>query len=243
MSPQHAAGRLESRRHIRTVGDLERLAGYGLMGIAFESGDVIALRRFTASTVGPPYIAIWHRDPQLRWTFHTNVEPARSCPRYFWPALSDVRVDDIEIGWRSAWEITFAARRSRLYVGVRLDATPLTRALGVAARSAPERLWRRERIAPLLGPAAGRALRAGQLVLAGTTPSGHGYLMRPLRVWQVRAAVCVMHGRDPGGIVVPEDQPRVGEFLLPARPLFAAGSVDFAPRDAKEADRMATRLP
>ena len=233
MSPQHAAGRLESRRHIRSRGRSERLAGYGLMAIAFETGDIIAVRRFTASSIGPPWISIWHRDAQSRWTIHTNIEPARSCPRYFGPALHDVRVDDLEIGWRSAWEITFAARRARLYLAVRLDATPLTRALGAASRAAPDRLWRRESVTPLIGLLAGRALRAGVIDLAGRTPSGHGYLMRPARVWQVRAAACVMNGCDLGGIISPEEQPRVGEFLLPARPLFAAGGVELFPRDEK----------
>ena len=44
-------------------GDDERFTGYGVMGMPFASGHYLALRDMVASSVGPAYRAIWHRDP------------------------------------------------------------------------------------------------------------------------------------------------------------------------------------
>jgi hypothetical protein len=226
MTPQTAARRLEKRRHI-AGGHVERLAGYGLLGVAFEAGHAVAIMRSTASSIGPPYASIWVRDPQARWTIHTSVEPSRSCPRYFGPALDDVRVEEIEVGWRNEYEIVVTARKSRIYAALRLKATPLMHALGAASRSMPERVWRRERQQPLLGRIAGRLLDAGPLELAGHTPSGHAYLLRPHRVWRVAAAVCMVEGRDLGSLAAPVEQPRIGDLGLPRRAVLAAGTVTF----------------
>ena len=53
-------------------GDDERFTGYGVMGMPFASGHYLALRDMVASSVGPAYRAIWHRDPEGRWTIHTT---------------------------------------------------------------------------------------------------------------------------------------------------------------------------
>ena len=61
----------------------ERFSGYGVMGLPFASGHILALRRFPASSVGSGYSSVWHRTPTGRWTFYANVEPSLSCARYF----------------------------------------------------------------------------------------------------------------------------------------------------------------
>lgn len=65
------------------AGPGERFTGSGVMGLPFASGHYLALRDMTASSVGPPYHAIWHRAPDGRWTIFTTTEPGLSCPRYF----------------------------------------------------------------------------------------------------------------------------------------------------------------
>src|SRR5436190_20818243 len=61
----------------------ERFAGYGVMGLPFRSGHILALRRFPASSIGPGYRSVWHRGPNARWTFFQDIAPVQACSRYF----------------------------------------------------------------------------------------------------------------------------------------------------------------
>jgi hypothetical protein len=201
------------------------MAGYGLMGLMFQSGDVLAFRGFTASSIGPPYLSIWHRHPDGRWEIHTNVEPARACPRYFGPALHSYRVDEIDITWNGAAELSITAVRARLHLALRLQGTPLTRVLGAASRAAPDSLIEQARF----GAIAGNILGAGRMTLAGTAPAGQRFVIRPHALWRVSAAAAVIDGRDKGAVAVPFDQASLGGFLIPRRGLFATGRVEFAP--------------
>jgi hypothetical protein len=227
VDPRSAANRLERHRHIAGDERIERHAGYTLPALSFESGHVLGMLRATASSIGPPYVTIWHRDPRYRWTLHTNVAPARSFLRCFGAALDDVRVDEIALGWRGPNDLSVTLRHARISLALRLGATTLTRLLGIASRSAPRRIWQRERDRALIGAAAGTLLGAGRITLAGTTRTGHRYLIQPRRVWRVRAAACVIDGRDAGAITWPREQQGMGEIMLPARALFAAGVVSF----------------
>lgn len=225
MNPRTAALALErSRRHGGADPSAENMAGYGLLGLTFASGHTIGFRRFTASSIGPPYLSIWHRQPDARWIIHTNVEPDRACPRYFGPALDSYHVDDIEIAWNGPAELSITAVRARLHLALRLEATPLTRALSAAVRLVPDRLL----ALPAFGAAAGRLLDAGRVSLRGRTPSGHSYLIRPHGLWRVAAAAAVLDGRDAGGLAVLPTQVALGDFMIPARGLFAAGRVAFS---------------
>jgi hypothetical protein len=51
------------------AGGGERFAGYGVMGLPFRSGHVLAMRRFPASSIGPACTSVWHRSPDGRWVF------------------------------------------------------------------------------------------------------------------------------------------------------------------------------
>lgn len=80
-------------------GSGDRFSGYAVIGLPFSSGHVLALRRIEASSFGPAYTSVWHRDPEGRWTFHQNVPPEQSCPRYFGAALSETTTGPIRINW------------------------------------------------------------------------------------------------------------------------------------------------
>ena len=69
-------------------GDDDRVAGFGVIGLPFASGHYLALRCFTASSFGPPYKSLWHRDPAGAWTIYSTVDAGYSCPRYIGPALA-----------------------------------------------------------------------------------------------------------------------------------------------------------
>ena len=47
-------------------GEGDRFSGYAVIGLPFQSGHILALRRFPASTIGPGYTSVWHRDPSGR---------------------------------------------------------------------------------------------------------------------------------------------------------------------------------
>ena len=46
-------------------GTEDRFTGYAVIGLPFRSGHVLSLRRFPASSVGPGYTSVWHRDPAV----------------------------------------------------------------------------------------------------------------------------------------------------------------------------------
>jgi hypothetical protein len=66
----------------------ERFSGYGVAGVPFRSGHVLALRRWPASSLGRSYTSLWHRDPGGRWVFIQDAPPQLACPRYFGSAIS-----------------------------------------------------------------------------------------------------------------------------------------------------------
>lgn len=72
--PCTEAERVEASARL-PAGDQERFAGYGVMGLPFSSGRLLALRRFPASSVGPGFSSVWHWSPDGRWIFYTDIEP------------------------------------------------------------------------------------------------------------------------------------------------------------------------
>jgi hypothetical protein len=134
-------------------------------------------------------------------------------------------VDEIDITWNGAAELSITAVRARLHLALRLQGTPLTRVLGAASRAAPDSLIEQARF----GAIAGNILGAGRMTLAGTAPAGQRFVIRPHALWRVSAAAAVIDGRDKGAVAVPFDQASLGGFLIPRRGLFATGRVEFAP--------------
>jgi hypothetical protein len=206
----------------------DRFQGYDLPGLAFESGDVLVVRRVERSSIGPPYTTIWHRDPGGRWTLTTSVEPARSCAHYIRPAVTDVRTDDVEVAWSGAYRLSVTARRMRLRLSVRLTRTPLTRAISIAAAMLPALVWRLPILSRLIGRAAGRALGAGPLALSGRSPSAHAFVQRLRGVWLVTGAAAVIDGRDLGALVPLAEPVSLGDFTIPRIGLVTIGAVEFA---------------
>lgn len=80
-------------------GSGERFYRYAVMGLPFESGHVLGLRRFPASPVGPGHRSVWHRDPRGRWTFYQDVDRELACTRYFGGEVDQVVEAPISILW------------------------------------------------------------------------------------------------------------------------------------------------
>jgi hypothetical protein len=209
------------------VGCAAHFTGYGLLSLTLESGDVISFSRVEASSMGPPYTCVWHRDAAGRWRFHVNIAPSRSCLQFLAPAACDVRVGDISLVWKSRLELSLDIRDARLHVGLRLATDVVMQALGAAAVLVPAPVWRSAGALRAIGRGAGAVLGAGGLRLAGRSPSGHVYRRRLAGIWGVAAAAAVLDGRDLGPMLDATQPVAVGGFLLPGRPLFAVSSSVF----------------
>src|SRR5436190_24129003 len=77
----------------------ERVSGYGVMGVPFDSGHILGLRRWTASSVGTPFTSIWHRDPDGVWTFHESVVCDIACSRWFGQGTKESRLGSVGVEW------------------------------------------------------------------------------------------------------------------------------------------------
>ena len=95
-SPRTAAG---AEPALPAGAATERFAGYGVMGQPFVSGHYLAFRHFAASSVGPGYDSVWHRNPDREWVIYSSVAPESSCARYYGAALAQARVADISVTW------------------------------------------------------------------------------------------------------------------------------------------------
>src|SRR5215813_674896 len=96
MKPREIIHQIENNPAL-PAGEEDRFAGYAVMGVPFRSGHILALRRFPASSVGPAYTSVWHRDPRGMWTFYSTVNPEMGCSRYFGAEITYNCVVPIEI--------------------------------------------------------------------------------------------------------------------------------------------------
>lgn len=191
------------------------------MGLPFRSGHVLALRRFPATSVGPPYTSVWHRNPAGRWTFRQDVAADVSCPRYFSAAIDRSVRTTIEVVWTG--DTTFEVRADDLLWAVRLAPTPVTRMMNAMAGRLSPRLWADPRVLTTMGRVAGLVMRAGRVSLQGVTPNGQSFQAHPLQIWMVEDTRATLGGLDLGPPGPLDDQARLGDFWLPQRGVFALG--------------------
>jgi hypothetical protein len=199
--------------------------GYGVFGIAFESGDILALRHFPVSSAGNGYTSVWHRRPDGRWTFYTDVA-STGCARYYGPAIDQAVVTPIRIDWTSSRSLTVTIDGGQtLGWCVALEPSPSTTLLNSVSRWLPERLWTDRRVLDVLTTVSRVVLGAGRMRLQGAMPDGSHFMVSPRQLWSVRTSRARIGGRDLGKVVSLSEQPSLGDFWIPARPLFAIGGV------------------
>ena len=198
--------------------------GWGVIGVPFQSGHVLALRRYLVSSLGPPYTSIWHRDPANRWTFYSTVAPDYSCARYYGARIDRNVVTPIDLEWVTPW--TFHARVGReLTWRVTVRSSPLTRLYNTATRLLPEGAWHMPLALGCLALAAGAAVGRGRLCRTGRTPNGHRFVMHPRRLWLIDASTAHLSGHDLGPPGSQTARAALDEMRLPPRGLFAVTSV------------------
>jgi len=190
----HAAVSVIERdaRILRGAGDA--FSGYAVIGLPFQSGHVLALRRFSASSLGRAYTAVWHRDPSGRWTFYSTVAPDCSCARYFGGQVDRNVLTPIELAW----------------------AAPCALRVSIA-----ERLTWQLQMGSSPGLAVDAAFGTGHVNLRGRTPNGHRFVMSPRQLWIVEASMAHMSGHSIGPPGPLEEPATLGDMRIPQRGLFA----------------------
>ena len=208
-------------------GEGDRFSGYGVMGLPFTSGHILALRRFPASSLGYGYSSVWHRDPQGQWTFWSDNPPEASCARFFGRSVAQVAVAPIRVRWNGP-------RRFRVVVGegvidwsVELVQTPATMMMSLVAGLLSEESWRHPRVLRAMSRLAGPLLGVGEVSLIGCSPNGQRYTASPRRAWMVGASQAKVEGNligPPGPLA---RQEFLGDFAIPQRGIFVIGRAQF----------------
>jgi hypothetical protein len=217
------------RQHPRLAeGDDERFTGYGVMGVPFASGHYLALRDMLATSIGPAYRTVWHRDPHGRWTIHTDSAPELSCPRYFSSAVAVDPVRRIDVSWSGdrTLEVTIG---DDLAWRIELAATAATRVMTAMGGALPEAGWDSRAVLATMGPMARTMLHTGRIRLEGTSPNGPRFKAAPLQVWRLADSTAAYRGEDLGKPGPLDEQAHLGDFWLPQRGVFFVGRARFTP--------------
>ena len=238
--PQAVAAGIEARPELPNS-DMERVVGYGVLGQPFESGHILALRRFPSTSFGPAYTAVWHRDPTGNWTFHITGEPHQCCNRYFGSAVSEVRRGDIAIDWSSPRDLTITTADDAVEWRLSLAPTPITLTLNTSGRMIPVSLWQQEWVLGMMGTLAGGMLQCGRMSLHGVVPNGQRFVSNPPLVWTVTSTSATVDGEDLGSFAPLPIQDRMRDVWMPQRGLFFAGSALFEQYDPDRHTLMACR--
>lgn len=238
-----AAGGVRPRREPREVvselevcgklpgGSGERFAGYGVMGLPFRSGHLLAMRRFPSSSVGPGCRSVWHRAPDGRWTFFQDVAPENACTRYFGAAVDEVVDATIDIEWSTdkTFVITAVGGGHRLDWRVTLSSSFTTELLNSVGSVVPERWWRSRAFMAGMGSVAGALLHAGTVRLTGRAPNGQRFIAAPTLLWLIGDSEASLDGKDLGDVGASPTQGELGDFRIPQRGIFAIGHAFFDP--------------
>lgn len=211
-------------------GECERVSGYGVMGLTFQSGHILGLRRWTASSVGDGFTSIWHRNPKGRWTFYESARSDIACTRYFGADVERVRMGPIALDWEGERRLHVrTADDPAVDWSIDVGATPVTRAMSMAGFLLPEAAWRSRPVLTMMGYVAGWALGVGKVQLTGMTSNRQHFDANPLRVWYVTGSTAVVEGQDLGAIGPLTEQAHMADFYFPQRGIFALGRVFVTP--------------
>ena len=226
MEPKDHAERVEDAPTLPS-GAMERFNGYGVMGLPFASGHVLALRRFSASSIGPGYRSVWHRTPEGAWTFYADIDPMHACSRFFGSDVEHAVQCNIEIRWPGPRRLAVRIDDTGLEWESELAPTVATRALNAMASVMPDALWRNRRVLSLMAGIAGPALGAGRLGMHGRASNRQQFIANPMLIWTIPSSDARVGGVSLGPVGPLRQQARLGDFWIPQRGLFAMGRTFF----------------
>ncbi len=79
-----------------------------------------------------------------------------------------------------------------------MAASAATRVLNTIGALLPDRVWRAPPVLALMGPAAGMALRAGRVAMAGRAPNGQAFVANPKWIWLIAKSSAQLDGQQFG---------------------------------------------
>lgn len=224
--PRELVEQLETDTTLPNGAD-ERFVGYGVMGVSFESGHVLALRRWVTSSIGPAYTSVWYRSPHGVWRFHADVDPTLACTRYAGAVADEALVHRVRLRWTSPQTLVVEVPAAALRWSMRMRSTPVTQLFDIVRPLLGERLLSSTPALRVLGAMARWGLSAGPVRLMGRMPNGQQFRIVPHHLWVVDDTWGELDGQPFGAPSVPQLQPRLGDFLIPRRPLFAIATAHF----------------
>jgi hypothetical protein len=201
----------------------EYVKGWGVFGLPFDSGHVLALRVFPENDFSP-YRTLWHRDPEGHWSIY--VDGARldtACPRYYGPACTHVEHARIDVDWTGPRSLRVTMDEPRLDWTLTARQTAVLRVLNTISPRMPLSTWRSPRLVRGREQMARRVLGLGDIRMAGTMPSGHHGVLMPQRMYLVDETRAVLGGVDLGRAARVSPNPQIGDVPLPARGVLAVG--------------------
>jgi len=224
--PRRLVEQLEAAASL-PAGSNERFNGYGVMGLPFRSGHVLAMRRFPASAVGPGYTSVWHRNPDGDWVFYANVSPRQGCARFFGAIATDAIETDIGLVWTAPFRLNVAMPALSFDWEVEVGATAATRLMNAMGRLLPSRAWRSSAVLSAMGMMAGPLLGVGRVGLHGRVPNGQHFIANPRVLWGILDSHAQLAGVDFGPPGPLQPQAHLGDFWIPQRGMLAIGQAYF----------------
>lgn len=227
--------------HALPPGNEERFNGFGIMGLPFSSGHILALRRFVASSVGNGYTSVWHRNPDSEWTFYANEVPWHSCTRYFGKQATQAIVTPISINWLDDFSFEVSIESAELYWTVTVMATPATTAMNMIGNVLPDSAWKNETILNMMSKVAGAALGVQKVGLSGIVPNGQHFIANPKTIWAVKESSASIAGVDFGEPAPLKEQANLADFWIPQKGILAFGQAYFDLFDSSKHSANTTR--
>lgn len=228
MEPRDLVEELERSPEL-PEGEEERFSGYGVMAAPFRSGDILAMRRFPASSLGGGYTSVWYKAPDGSWTFWSDRDPLQACPRFFGSAITRAEVAPIDVRWEGARAFVVEIADAGLRWEVELGSAPATRMLNSLGSRLSDRLWRNKAMLSAMQWFAGELLQAGRLGLSGIAPNGQQFIANPMRLWTIPRSRATLGQRQFHDLGPVPEQAHLGDFWIPQRGLFAIGRAFFEP--------------
>lgn len=214
----------------------EYVRGWGVFGLPFDSGHVLALRVFPESDFGP-YRTVWHRDPAGNWSIYVDGPRLdTACPRYYGQACTFTGFATIDLSWTGPASLRILAHPPSLEWTLTASDTPTLRFLNAVSARLPISTWR-PRVMVRGREWVARRLGIGDLQLTGTMPSGHVGTLMPRRMYFVEESMATLDGVDLGRPIQVRPNPTIGDVPLPARGVLSIGQAMWRVLDPAEFER------
>jgi hypothetical protein len=230
-------GRLPPHRGHAEWRDHEYVRGWGVFGLPFASGHVLALRVFPDNDFSP-YRTLWHRRPDGRWSIYVDGQRLETaCPRYYGAACALTAFSRIGVEWTGPASLHITMDEPKLEWTLTAYETPILRIANAVSSLMPLWTWRPPSLLRARELMAARVLGMGDIKLSGTMPSGHVGTLMPERMYFIDAATATLDGEPLGRPAQMIPNPRIGDVTLPARGVLAIGQAMWQILDRDEYDR------